>query len=296
MIADMLLLPDTTTMRRWPQVILLAVLLSPTLAHAGQLELALSVGRTAPRYNQIFRYDPPVTALPGVSVSQGGAFTLDAQGGFAGSAALTWEFLGSVGLEARVDVLSLQARTSGGRYDVQVTLPGGLPPVRTSADLSGGVLDVERPYPLSLNLRLRTPGRVRLLASGGVSYLPRLRASARQPIAIGPLDVLGALGGSVQLSSLELRAEAIPTERDRGRFGVNAGLGLQLALTERVALLADARAFVFSEQVLQWSAGVTGRPPTAAEQQVLDQIQRELDPVKFRPTVYQASAGLALRF
>lgn len=295
MIGAMLLLHNTR-IGRGLRLGLLATLLTPTLADAGGLELALFVGRTAPRYNQIFRYDPPAVTLPGVSVSQGGAFTLDAQGGLAGGAALTWEFLGSVGLEARVDVLSLQARTSGGRYDVQIALPAGLPPIRTSADLSGGVLDVERPYPLSLNLRLRTPGRLRLLASGGVSYLPRLRASARQPITIGPLDVLSALGGSVQLSSLELRAEAIPTERDRGRFGVNAGLGVQIAFSERVALLADARAFVFSEQVLQWSAGVTGRPPTAAEQQVLDQIQRELDPVKFRPTVYQATAGLALRF
>ncbi len=282
---------------RWPRLLcLLAVLVLPRPAGASGLELALSVGRTAPRYNQIFRYDPPPVVLPGVSVSQGGAFTLDAQGGLAGGAALTWEFLGSLGLEARVDVLSLQARTSAGRYDVQITLPAGLPPVRTSVDLSGGVLDVERPYPVSLNLRLRTPGRLRLLASGGVSYLPRLRASARQPVALGPLDVLGALGGSVQLSTLALRAEAIPTERDRGRFGVNAGLGVQVAFSERVALMADARAFVFSEQVLQWSAGVAGRPATATEQQVLDQIQRELDPVRFRPTVYQATAGLALRF
>ena len=67
------------------KTLLLAVLVSPSLAAAAELELAGYGGYTFPLYSQTFKYDPgPVTVpIPGVSVEQGGGFELTGSGAIA---------------------------------------------------------------------------------------------------------------------------------------------------------------------------------------------------------------------
>ena len=56
-------------------------------------------------------------------------------------------------------------------------------------------MDFERIRPLSLNLKLRTPGRVRLALSGGLSYLPELNVVSAQAVRLRSVQVPGVPAG-----------------------------------------------------------------------------------------------------
>jgi hypothetical protein len=263
-------------------------------AGGGGLELGIHAGPAVPSYQQSFRYDPGPVSLPiaGVTLQQTGTFGIDAEGGVAlgASVALTGAVLG---LEARLDTADLSLTTQAGQYEVRADLPPPLPDATTSLTIGGGPADLERVRPLSLNLRLRTPGPVALSVSGGVSYLPSLRVNTTQTVGLGVTGIGG--GGRLDVATLALRAEVTPQDEDEGRLGVNLGAGLRVRLGPRVALTGEVRAFRFREQTLTWERA-DSRALSPLEAALLAEVRARLPPVEFSPTFYQGTVGLALMF
>jgi hypothetical protein len=264
-------------------------------AEAGGVELAAFAGPSFPRYEQSFRYDPGTIAppLPGITIQQAGLFQLDASGGLALGASATWSFAGPLGIEARVDSPDVEIAAHGARYDVSADLPPPLPDLRTAVELGAGSVALDRLRPLSLNLRLATPGPVRLVASGGVSYLPELAFTVVQTVGLGVVGVDGRRS-QAEVATLSIRAEAAPNAGRGGRLGLNAGGGLRLSVLPRVSVLVDARAFVFRSHTLVWSRGASALPPL--QEALWREVERRLEPVELDPTLFQATAGLAIAF
>jgi hypothetical protein len=254
-------------------------------------EAALHAGQTFPFYEQSFEFDPGALTIPGATVTQRGIFRLDAKGGLALGASLAWQ--GSVvGLEARVDTADVRVETEGARYDVTVRVPV-IGTLTTPVDLGGGTLDLERLRPMSLNLRVRTRGRVGFGASGGVSYLPAFRFEVRQRVSVG-IPVVGP--GGLDLAGVALTAEALPEQEGDGRLGWNAGGGLRYELGERALLVVEGRYFWFQRQTLFWGEPVPDAGLPQLQSEVVRQVAARLEPVRFNPTFFQATAAIGLRF
>ena len=168
-------------------VSLIALLAAPALTDAGELELTGYAGYTFPFYSQSFRYDPgPVTVpIPGVTVEQGGSFELKASGGPAFAGGLTFYVTDGFGFEVRYDHADITVETQSSSYNVRVGLPAPLDPVVATLTLTEGTADLKAATPLSLNLKLRTGGHVRLTVSGGASKLGDLEATVQQTIGLG---------------------------------------------------------------------------------------------------------------
>jgi hypothetical protein len=270
-----------------------ALLLASALAHGGEFEVAAYAGRALPRYSQTFSYAPPaLSPIPGVVIQQQGTFTLDAEGGLAFGGGATWYFAKGIGLEARLDSVSANIAMTAARFDARATLPPLLPPLTATLDVTGGTAELQRLRPLSLNLRFRTPGSVRVTVSGGISYLPEFHATATEPIGLG---VTGLRGGQLQIATVSLRAdtEAIQSGNE-GRLGANVGAALQVAVAPHVALMAEARGFLFKERRLVWSAAET--PTSVLGRGLLANLLEQLPAVEFSPTFFQATAGLCVTF
>jgi hypothetical protein len=152
---------------------------------------------------------------------------------------------------------------------------------------------MERVRPLSLNLKLRTPGALRLALSGGISYLPSLRVVSTQAVRLHAIE-LGGQRVDVDVATVGLRAEAVPEEQENGRFGVNAGAGLQLRLAKGLWIVAEGRGFLFRRHQLQWQRA--GGVLSPLEQTLASELERRLEPIDFNPTFWQATAGIALAF
>jgi hypothetical protein len=278
----------------------LAVILALGVAEAvvaGDLEIAGYLGPALPSYQQSFRYDPGPNPfrIPGVTLTQNGVFELDGRGGLAVGGGITWyALLSTVGIEARVDTADVDVRATGARYTARADLPPPLPDLTTELDLGSGTVDLDRLRPLSLNLKLKTPGPLRLAASAGVSYLPEFRLSATQTVGLGVTGVDGRRQG-LDVATVLLRAEALPNEEGQGgKLGANLGAGLQLSLLPRLAVVAEARYFVFKKHTLVWRRAEGGLSPI--EDALAQELERRLEPVEFNPTFFQATAGLTLTF
>jgi hypothetical protein len=252
------------------------------------VEIDLHVGRAMPTFDQTFTYDPSVIVpnTPGVTIRPVSPLALNAKGAFSFSGGVTVFFAGPVGIEGRIDGLDAALDVSGARYDVTLQPPPPFPTLSGRVELGGDDLDLERVQPLSLNLRVVTSGPVRLSLSGGVSRL-------------GALKLAGTLGGSVSGipafdARVALRAEAPPEEADKGQYGVNAGLGVQVGLGPHVALSMEARGFLFRERTLTWSSAAP--PGNLLEEALQRELLARLEPVRFTPTFFSVNAGLALRF
>lgn len=263
-------------------------------AAAGDVEISLHAALSVPFYRESFAYDPGPFAfsVPGVTVTQGGVFTLDGRGGFGGGGALAWQVFGPLALEARVDAGRVRVATTGARYDVRIDLPAPLPDLATQTDLGSADAGSAWLVPVSLNLRARTPGPVALTASGGLSYLPEPRLALEQSVGLG-MTGFSAVSGRVDVATLSLLARAT-AEDERSRFGLNAGLGVQVPLAPRVRLHAEARYFRFGRQRLRWERA-SGPPRSLVEERLLTEVERLLPEPSFRPAFFQATAGLALR-
>jgi hypothetical protein len=278
-----------------PRLVLLSLMLAlPRLSAAGAFELAGYVGQALPTYDKAFSYDPGLafSGIPGVTVSQSGSFTLEGRGGLAVGGGATFYFAGILGLEGRIDTADVVVDVSNPVFHVTADLPSPLPDISEDVTLAPGTVDLERLKPLSLNLKLRTPGSVRFTLSAGGSYLPSFRFSATQRLALG---VTGVTPTDITLGSLTYRAEAAPTAEGQGRWGLNAGAGLQVALGKTVALVVEGRAFVFQEQTIDWSRA-DSRPLSPLEEALARELEERLEPIEFNPTFFQATAGLAITF
>jgi hypothetical protein len=272
----------------------LGVLLLPSVLSAAGLELVGYVGPVVSPYDQSVQLDPGGLVLPGGGVvPPGQALRLDATGGNTFGGALTLYLADWVGVEVRLDAAKIDLQVTGATYRVLVDLPAPLPDAIGDLELGSGPMDMERVRPLSLNLKLRTSGRVALVLSGGLSYLPALRVVSAQAVQLRSVQIPGIPAGSV-LATVGLRAEAVPELEENGRYGTNAGLGLQIGLGEHVALVGEARGFIFQEHRLEWKSA--GGPLAGLEQALASQLEQRLAPVEFNPNFFQITAGLSLSF
>lgn len=252
------------------------LLVLPAAAAAQGLDLTLFLGKAFPTYDERLALRPSIPALPGVDVIGQQQPVLQADGGLVAGAALAFEF-GIFGIEGRLDSTEVGLEFSGARYDLRATEP---PLLGLTATLAAdpGRFDADRINLLSLNARIRTPGPIALVVSGGLSYLPDIQISGTVPLRF-------EIAGAPPLGSLNAALRLRATPGDGGnRFGINGGAGLRFG--GRVALMAEARVFYFDEYELRFEA----------DQELLDDLLREFDPVRFTPLLVNVQAGLVFRF
>jgi opacity protein-like surface antigen len=279
-------------MRNW--IALLCTVAVPGLAAAGEVEITARAGQTFPFYEQSFRFDPGpllLPALPGVTVTPVQDQRVDGRGGLALGGGLTWYAREHFGVEWRIDATDLRMRTQDAVVHLRVDLSPLLPVISTDLSIPSTV-QVDRPKPLSLNLRARTRGSFKAHVSAGLSYLPSLGFSIRSALeTTGPTF----FGFPLQLARLAVRADAHPDGEGESRFGFNAGAGAQWPVAGRLSLEVDGRYFRFARQTLTWT-GEPGMALSPAEQELLLETLRGLGPVRFNPTFFQVTGGLSVRF
>lgn len=261
-------------------------------ARAAELELSGSLGYTLPFYEQTFPIDlqPPGSPVQGIELRPLEPLRLNAKGAFAYAGAATLYF-GPIGVEVRYDSARVDPTADPPVYSVLLSSP--FPNV--SATLVPAPTDVRLTSltPVSLNLKLRSTGPLRLSVSGGVSYLPEFQLVVRQPINLR----VGGLGlPALDLGSISAEAISQPQDPVRdSRIGANVGVGLRLPLSDHAGLVVDGRAFYFPEHVLEWRVRQTGGPVTLPPA-LLRSIAEQLEPVRFNPAYFHLQAGIALSF
>jgi hypothetical protein len=272
-----------------------ACVLAP-IASAGSLELAGWVGPTFPFYDQTFRYDPGLVTVPvpGVSVRQEGSFAFHGRGGLALGGGATFYLVPVLGIEGRLDTADVKIQPEGGTFNVSADLPAPLPDLSTQVSVGSGAVNVRRATPFSVTLKLRTPGPVAFAVSGGLSYLPALDLVLTQRVGLGVMG-LGLGTNEVTVATLGLRAETQPDGPEEGRLGVNGGAGLQFGIGGKLRLFADGRFFYFKNRARVWGRADTGGL-SPLEETLLREVESRLEPVEFRPTFFQATAGLSVTF
>lgn len=258
--------------------VLLALPGSVRQACAQTVDVTVFAGKAFPIYDERLALRPSSPVLPGVDITVGGSPILKADGGPVFGAALALE-VGIFAIEGRLDATDVGLEFTGARYDLRGT---AFPFDGLTAGLivSPGRFDADRIALLSLNGRIRTPGPVGVLVSGGLSYLPDITITGSIPLTVDatnlpPLPPLDA--------ALTLRVAPGQTEH---RFGVNAGAGLRLG--DRVALTAEVRAFYFREFEL--------RLTRASGPDLLDDLLAGAGSIRFNPIFVNAQAGVAFRF
>ena len=263
--------------------VLALLVLSPATGGAGQLEISGWVGPSLPFYSQSFSYQPPaVPPLPGVSVEQLGEFRFDASGGVSFGGGIAWHPASPLGVELRIDSGAIEVTQDGARFRVTVRPPAPLPPLGLDVETQG-TIGIDRLMPISLNLRYRGGGRVGLVASGGLSYLPSLDFAVTQELGIG---AIGGVSG-IELPTLPLEAGG----QIDGFWGVNAGLGVRFRLSDAVSANVEGRGFFFGERELDWNIDQFPLSPALGEA-----LRQQLGPIRFTPGFFQATAGLSVRF
>jgi hypothetical protein len=265
-------------------ITLLALLvLTPATARAGQLEAAGWVGPSLPFYSQSFRYQPPaIPPLPGFGLEQQGEFRFDASGGVSFGAGLAWQSAGPLAVELRVDSGAIEVTQDGARFRATVRPPAPLPPLGLDIDTTGSV-SLERLLPISLNLRYRGGGKVGVVASAGLTYLPGFAFTVSQQLGLG---VVSGVGG-IHLPTLPLEAGG----QIDGFWGCDAGLGLRIRLSDKVAANLEGRGFFFGEREIDWKIDRFPVSPGLGEA-----LRQQLGPIRFTPGFFQATAGLSLQF
>jgi hypothetical protein len=246
-------------------------------AAAQSLDVTFFFGKAFPTYDERLTLRPPAPSLPGVDVNVVGSPELRADGGavFGGAVAVEW---GILGIEGRLDATNVGLDFTGARYDLRGTQPP-FTGQTASIIVADGRFDADTIPLLSANLRLRTPGPVGLVASGGLSYLPGITVTGAVPIAV---EVPGL---SLPPVDARLRIRAITGETDH-QWGVNGGLGLRFG--GRVAVLGEVRAFYFPQHELRFDVdGDLG---------LFDDLLDGLDPIRFSPVFVNAQVGVTFRF
>ncbi|RPJ69773.1 MAG: hypothetical protein EHM24_17600, partial [Acidobacteria bacterium] len=90
---------------------------------------------------------------------------------------------GVLAIEGRLDATNVGFDVRGARYDLRATQPP-LQGLTASLAVGNGRLDVQRLNLVSVNLRLRTPGPIGIIASGGLSYLPDIEVTGSVPLDV----------------------------------------------------------------------------------------------------------------
>jgi hypothetical protein len=266
-------------MSRSRTIIACLLLLAAPQRAAADWELSLFLGRAYPTLDDLLVIRlPGVPAVPGLEVQPHGTPQIGIDGGRVLGGALAWH-IGVVGFEGRLDAVHVGFDLTGARYDLRLTAPP-LAGATGSITIGNGRFDAERLHLLSLNARLRTPGPISLVASGGPSYLPSF-------------DITGTAPVQVQLEGLpvippqqpRLRLRVAPGQAAH-RFGLNGGLGLRTG--GRVGVFGEARIFYFRPYELH---AVLEDAPA-----LVDDLLGDFEIVRFEPIIVNAVAGLVIRF
>jgi hypothetical protein len=247
-------------------------------AAAQGFDVSFFVGRAFPTYDEQLTLRPSTPTVPGIDITVDGSPFIDASGGPVFGGALGYEW-GVLGIEGRLDLTEVNLDLTGARYNLRGTAPPyeGLAARITVSD---GTFDTDRIALLSANVRVRTPGAVALVVSGGLSYLPDINVAGTVPLRV---EVPGAPPVPDLSPTLTLRA--VPGQSEN-RWGVNGGAGLRLG--GRVALVGEIRVFYFREYELHFAAENSGA--------ILDELVTGLAPVRFDPVFVNAQAGVTFRF
>ena len=254
-------------------------------------EVSLLAGWTAPTFEESFVFSPDIDlpSIPGGAIRQEGEFVLTGRGSFAFGGSVAYFFNEHVAIEGRVDTVDFEVDVTAPRFAAEIELPPPLPPAAAVLDLGDGIVDIERLYPLSLNLKARTGGAVRFVGSGGLSYLPRVKFNAALPVGLG----LAAPGlPPVELASLLLQAGAI-TDESNSKWGFNAGAGVEIQVAPSVAIVGDVRFHMFESQTFVWQT--TGDATSPIEEILIAELQK-LPPIEIELIYFQATGGVAFRF
>jgi hypothetical protein len=274
---------------------LVAALAAPAAVSAAELELAGYAGYSFPFYSQTFAYHPgPIEIpIPGVEVEQGGEFELKAKGGATFAGGLTFYATEGFGLELRLDSVGVTIETPSNTYSVRADLPSPHDPVVADLDLTRGTGEVHGLRPWSLNVKLRSWGEsIRFTASGGLSRLGNLELAIDQTVALGVVAV-NLETNELQIATFRLHG-ATPAEGESS-WGGNLGLGIQINIGERGALVLEGRGFYFPERTIEWEPdGAQALPPPQDE--LLERVLERLDPIELKPWWAQATIGFAIRF
>ena len=267
-----------------PVFLFLMVGLSGLPALASNLELTLQVGQSLPFYEQSFALDPGDLGLPEIPIASSGGFDLELDGGLTLSGALTWRFSESLGLEVRVDSAKVDLKVTGGSVsaDLGDFIPE-LPSIPISGEISGEA-EIGRLTPFSVNLQFVAGDKVKFVVSGGASYMPATSVAATVFVGLGA----GGIPGFPELTFPDLSVSAAANVK--GGFGGNLGVGLQVPLGSKTALVVEARAFGFPKQELRWGTG-SGNPS-----EIEKALGEALDPIEFQYGFFQATGGLLVRF
>jgi hypothetical protein len=247
-------------------------------AHAQTVDVTVFVGRAYPIYDQQLRFAPLLPALPRTSVRETGPLEVQSDGGAVFGGALAVEF-GVLAIEGRLDSSDVGVTVNGTRYDLVATAPSIVQ--IGSITMAAGRFDVDRLKLWSANVRLRSPGPVALIASGGLSYLPAVTLQGTLPVTV---EAPGLLDPATV--SARLRLVGTPAEAEH-HWGINGGVGFR-AGGPRVALLAEVRAFYFREFELRF-ASLDGPD-------LLGAVLGGIDPVRFTPVLVNGQVGLVVKF
>lgn len=273
----------------------LAVLLTVPALDAAELELTGSLGYSFPFYSQTFPYDsgPIDIPLPGLEINQGGEFELKGSGGLVLGGAATVYVSEGFGFEVRLDSADMAVDTLSNGYTIRADLPSPSDPVTTELELDRSQADLKALTPWSFNIKLRSGGEsLRLTASGGLSRLGNVEFAIDQMVSLGVVEV-NVETGELDVATIRLRsASAVESESS---WGGNLGLGIQIGIGERGALVLEGRAFYFPKRTYEWERATDESLPPLQES-LLERVLQQLDPVEFSPWWAQASVGFAIRF
>jgi hypothetical protein len=256
----------------------LMVLVGTGRAAAQTVDVTFFFGRAFPTYDERLTLRPPTPSLPGFDVTPIGTPVLEADGGpvFGGALAVEW---GIFGIEGRLDATNVGLEFSGARYDVRGTQPP-FDNLAASLTISDGRFDADTIALLSANARIRTPGPVGLVVSGGLSYLPGITVTGTVPVS---LDI-SSLPALPQFDA-RLRLRAVPGQSDH-QWGVNGGAGLRFG--GRVAFIGEVRVFYFPTHELRFDV--------ENELEVFQELLDSLEPIRFDPVFVNAQVGVTFRF
>ncbi len=246
-------------------------------AAAQGLDFTFFIGRAFPIYDERLTLRPSTPTVPGVDITVDGSPLLEADGGPVVGGAVAFEW-GVLGIEGRLDGTDVAFDLTGARYNLRGTQPP-FEGVTASITISDGTFEADRIWIMSGNVRVRTPGPIALIASGGLSYLPDITVTGSIPIRV---EVSGV---QVPDFNARLTLRGVPGQSE-DRWGVNGGVGLRFG--GRVALMGEVRVFYFQDYELRFGAESSG--------DILDEVLSGLAPVRFDPIFINAQAGVTFKF
>jgi hypothetical protein len=258
---------------------LTCVLAAPVIAAAQHLDVTVFAGGAFPVLDgRLVLRAPSVPHVAGFDINANRTPELRLDGGAVYGTAVAFE-MGILGIEGRWDATHVGFDAAGARYDFRPTGPSS-PALAGSLAIGDGRFDLRRMDLVSVNLRVRTPGVVGFIASGGLSYLPDIRIE-------GSLPIDAQLLGLPVLPSLQPRLALLATPEQAGhRWGVNGGAGIRVG--GRLSFIAEARLFYFGSYDLHF---VMDDPIP-----LVNDLVAGIGTIRFNPIILNAQAGLTFQF